>query len=73
MLASSLAVFLRRRDLEKVGTGYPRGGCLLNGKKKNFFFSLFIRSQMKREHPLNLSILLRGGKETNKDSLSNGE
>ena len=71
MLASSLAV-LRRRDLEKVGTGYPCGGCLLNGKKI-FFFSLFIRSQMKREHPLNLSILLRGGKETNKDSLSNGE
>ena len=28
---------------------------------------------MKREDPLNLSILLRGGKETNKDSLSNGE
>ena len=34
---------------------------------------LWIRSQMKRENPLNLSILLRGGKETNKDSPSNGE
>ena len=34
---------------------------------------LWIRSQMKREDPLNLSILLRGGKETNKDSPSNGE
>jgi hypothetical protein len=32
-----------------------------------------IRSQLKREDPLNLSILVRGGKETNKDSLSNGE
>jgi hypothetical protein len=31
------------------------------------------RSQMKRDYPLDLSILLRGGKETNKDSLSNGE
>jgi hypothetical protein len=28
---------------------------------------------MKWEDPLNLSILLRGGKETNKDSPSNGE
>ena len=26
-----------------------------------------------QEYPLNLSILLGGGKETNKDSLSNGE
>ena len=32
-----------------------------------------IRSQMKQEDPLNLSILIRGGKETNKDSPSNGE
>ena len=31
------------------------------------------RSQLKRENPLNLSILIRGGKETNKDSSSNGE
>ena len=28
---------------------------------------------MKQEYPLNLSILLSGGKETNKDALSNGE
>jgi hypothetical protein len=31
------------------------------------------RSQMKRDYPLNLSILIRGGKENNHDSLSNGE
>jgi hypothetical protein len=31
------------------------------------------RSQMRQENPLNLSILISGGKETNKDSLSNGE
>ena len=36
-------------------------------------YYLWIRSQMKQEDPLNLSILLRGGKETNKDSPSNGE
>lgn len=32
-----------------------------------------IRSQVKRDYPLNLSILLRGGKEHNYDALSNGE
>ena len=31
------------------------------------------RPQIRRVYPLNLSILLSGGKETNKDSLSNGE
>jgi len=31
------------------------------------------RPGMKREDPPNLSILLSGGKETNKDSPSNGE
>ena len=29
--------------------------------------------QVRQDHPLNLSILLSGGKETNKDSLSSGE
>lgn len=38
-------------------------------KQENFE----IRPQMKRENPLNLSILLNGGKETNKDFPSNGE
>ena len=32
-----------------------------------------IRPQIRRDNPLNLSILLSGGKETNKDSLSSGE
>ncbi|KAK1783909.1 hypothetical protein P4O66_023121, partial [Electrophorus voltai] len=31
------------------------------------------RPQIRRDNPLNLSILLSGGKETNKDSLSSGE
>ena len=33
----------------------------------------FFRPQIGRDYPLNLSISLSGGKETNKDSLSNGE
>ena len=32
-----------------------------------------LRPQSRRDYPLNLSILISGGKETNKDSLSNGE
>ena len=32
-----------------------------------------IRPEMRQGYPLNLSILISGGKETNKDSLSNGE
>ena len=36
-------------------------------------YDLRIRSQMKRDYPLNLSILIRGGKENNNDVPSNGE
>lgn len=32
-----------------------------------------LRPEIRRDYPLNLSILLSGGKETNKDSPSNGE
>ncbi len=34
---------------------------------------LQIEPQIRRDHPLNLSISISGGRETNKDSLSNGE
>ena len=33
----------------------------------------FLWPQIRQDYPLNLSILISGGKETNKDSLSNGE
>ena len=32
-----------------------------------------LRPRIRRDYPLNLSISVSGGKETNKDSLSNGE
>ena len=35
--------------------------------------ALEIEPQIRRDHPLNLSISISGGRETNKDSLSNGE
>ena len=37
------------------------------------FKNSYLRPQSRRDYPLNLSILISGGKETNKDSLSNGE
>lgn len=40
---------------------------------KHSSFALYIRPQIRRDYPLNLSILLGGGKETNKDSPSSGE
>ena len=35
--------------------------------------SPFIRPELRQDYPLNLSISISGGKETNKDSLSSGE
>lgn len=40
-------------------------------RKMKFFF--IIQPQLIWDYPLNLSILMRGGKETNKDFLSSGE
>ena len=34
---------------------------------------IHVRPQLERDDPLNLSISISGGKETNQDSLSNGE
>lgn len=36
-------------------------------------FSMWTWYQLKQDHPLNLSILVRGGKESNYDFFSNGE
>ncbi len=42
-------------------------------RELNTIFKSTIWPQIRQDHPLNLSILISGGKETNKDSLSNGE
>lgn len=49
---------------------YARFSCISNvrGCVRNIF-----RPEIRRDYPLNLSILLSGGKENNNDSLSNGE
>lgn len=41
--------------------------------KNLLIYFIFIQPQLIWDYPLNLSILMRGGKETNKDFLSSGE
>lgn len=41
--------------------------------RKGGVASFLYRPEIGRDYPLNLSISLSGGKETNQDSLSNGE
>ena len=59
----------------RVGSTYE---CLLEMCErvkgcKQAFELLSIRPELRQDYPLNLSISISGGKETNKDSLSNGE
>src|ERR1700737_4440982 len=42
-------------------------------RRQNYFIYTKTRPQVERQYPLNLSILISGGKETNRDSLSSGE
>jgi hypothetical protein len=44
-------------------------GCCI----KTLILQSYSRPQISHDYPLNLSILLSGGKETNRDSPSNGE
>ena len=68
------------------GTGLPRAApprrgthlhpepvSLLLLSRSHACLSFRLRPQIRRDNPLNLSILLSGGKETNQDSLSSGE
>ncbi|PNW73506.1 hypothetical protein CHLRE_14g634365v5 [Chlamydomonas reinhardtii] len=47
----------------------PKPGTLALCRSK----PLFSRPELRQDYPLNLSISISGGKETNKDSPSNGE
>ena len=62
-------------DLDWVGNNKLLS-CLIDGRKciadqqENIHT---IRPELRQDYPLNLSISISGGKETNQDSLSNGE
>ena len=60
----------RRAGFRSVGANpFSQRGLFGGPAKKPFTF----RPEIKRDYPLNLSISLSGGKETNQDSPSNGE
>ena len=46
---------------------------VLEPSSRNTIIPYISRPELRQEHPLNLSISISGGKETNKDSPSNGE
>lgn len=63
----------RRRAASGLGLSLARlPARAVRGSAGGALF-LGLRPQIRRGDPLNLSILVSGGKETNKDSLSNGE
>jgi hypothetical protein len=53
----------------QISADEGKGDCSARGGAREQTF----RPQIRRDYPLNLSILLGGGKETNKDSPSSGE
>lgn len=62
----------------RVGETESVSTCRPQGPRRAPFLSgigatIRLRPQIRRDDPLNLSILLSGGKETNQDSLSSGE
>ena len=54
---------------EPTGPPELKGVCVRSHTRTLFW----TRSEISRDYPLNLSISLSGGKETNQDSPSNGE
>ena len=55
---------------------FNRNSCFntkLTQGLRNPHFLFTIRPELRQDYPPNLSILISGGKETNKDSPSNGE
>ena len=66
----SLALALRSGE---TTTGLPFGRWRRRWRAQHVRLETSFRPEIRRDYPLNLSILLSGGKETNKDSPSNGE
>lgn len=59
----------RRRDVER-GNNQK---VLTEIERDRSLRTIILRPEIRRDYPLNLSISLSGGKETNQDSPSNGE
>ena len=70
---SPAAVRAGGSDAEVRALTYPSSASLLPPGVGAAPLTVRLRPQIRRDNPLNLSILLSGGKETNQDSLSSGE
>ena len=70
--------FARKRERERETAAPPPrrqtpGGCPIRTERERETRTRLLRPQVGREDPLDLSISLSGGKETNQDSPSSGE
>lgn len=72
---ATLGSYVSRSDSCVVGSPptspFPSGRIRRTPRKETR--GLLSQPQIRREHPVNLSILMTGGKETNQDVLSSGE
>ena len=79
MFLNSIAIFHRRLLSEGSTSFCPFTAdrwwlsIAVLRSKPQFWSELHLWPQIRQDYPLNLSILISGGKETNKDSPSNGE
>jgi hypothetical protein len=61
----------KRRDVKLIIVSHAKYLVIKEVNKKTLVAPF--GSPIRQDYPLNLSILIRGGKETNKDSLSKGD
>ena len=61
-----------KMNSSRLDVGNARKTCLFSNKQQ-YSIALLLGPDSRQDYPLNLSISLSGGKETNKDSPSNGE
>ena len=71
-IASRTKAALRPSSIQAMRRGSQTPRCVVLLEARAFYHTCF-RAGLRQEDPPNLNILLSGGKETNKDSLSNGE
>ena len=64
-------VIISNDERERDGRTRAKRACARASPSFSRFFQS--RPQIRQDYPLNLSISISGGKETNKDSPSNGE
>ena len=72
-LQRSLAAWVHRLPCTAMPARRTSKGGLLDRRRSTRLLALNSLHRMEQDYPLNLSISLSGGKETNRDAPSNGE